>query len=318
MTTRYEEEDLGRIRPASVHGRESKVRVDRFVDPEAVSGEWSESLIERFPRILKGDDLRRVVEAFRLARAEKRQILWLIGAHVLKCGLTLYMNSLIRKGYVTALATTGSATVHDLELALFGHTSEDVASELPRGRFGMSAETASHFAAACEHAGRHGLGLGEGVGEYIDRSSAPWVRYSIFREAANNAVPATVHVALGTDITHQHPSFPAALAAELSMRDFRILSAVVGKLFDGGVVVVFGSAVVLPEVFLKTASISYNLGRRPRGVTAVSFDMLHPYRVRENVLSRPFKDAGDSYSFQGHHEIMLPLLYALLMDGERE
>lgn len=317
MTSRYEEEDLGKIRPASIHGRDSKVRVDRFVDPDDAPGGAAGAIIEKFPKILKGDDLRRVVDAMRKARTEKRQILWFIGAHVLKCGLSLYMNSLIRRGYVTALATTGSATVHDMELALFGHTSEDVASELPRGRFGMSAETASHFAAACEHAAARDLGLGEGIGEYIDRTDSPWLRYSVFREAVRNHVPATVHVALGTDITHQHPSFPASRVGELSMRDFRILSAVVGKLFDGGVVVVFGSAVVLPEVFLKTVSINYNLGRTPRRVTAASFDMLQPYRVRENVLSRPFKDAGESYAFQGHHEIMLPLLYAVLTEEVR-
>jgi hypothetical protein len=318
MSTRYEEEDLGGIRPASIHGRESKVRVDQFVDPDAALGKEGDRLLERFPRILKGDDLRRVVQVMRRARTERKQILWLIGAHVLKCGLSLYVNSLIRERYITALATTGSATIHDTELALFGHTSEDVANELPRGRFGMSAETASHFAAACGHAKERDLGLGEGLGEYIDLADSPWARYSVFREAVRNSVPATVHVALGTDITHQHPSFPAALVGELSMRDFRILSAVVGKVFDGGVVVVFGSAVILPEVFLKAVSISYNLGRSPRGVTAVSFDMHQPYRVKENVLSRPFKEAGESYSFQGHHEIMLPLLYALLLDGRGE
>jgi hypothetical protein len=255
-----------------------------------------------------------VVEALRRARADKRQILWLVGAHVIKCGLSLYVNSLMRKGYITALATTGSATIHDLELAFYGQTSEDVAAELPAGRFGMCAETAARFVSACEHAGRGGLGLGEGFGDYILESKAPWARYSIFGEAARMGIPATVHVALGTDITHQHPSFPGALVGELSMRDFRILSALVGKLFDRGVVIVFGSAVVLPEVFLKTVSISYNLGRTPRGVTAASFDMLSPYRVRENVLSRPFTGHGDSYSFHGHHEIMLPLLYALLKE----
>lgn len=317
MTTRYEEEDLGKVRPISIHGRESKVHVDRFVDPEVDGGGRgvSDKLIDKFPRVLKGEELRRVVSALRRAREEQGQILWLIGAHVLKCGLSLYVNSLMRKGYMTALATTGSATVHDLELAFFGETSEDVGSELPRGRFGMAQETASHFAAGCEHAGRGTLGLGEGLGEYIEKSNAPFARYSIFAEAVRNKVPATVHVALGTDVVHQHPSFPAALVGELSMRDFRILSAAVGKLFEGGVVLVFGSAVILPEVFLKAVSISYNRGRSPKGVTAANFDMFSQYRVTENVLSRPFKGVGESYSFHGHHEIMLPLLYSLLMEG---
>jgi hypothetical protein len=316
MASRYEEENLGKIRPVSIRGRDSKVHVGDFVDPdrEPDKGEGATRIIERFPRLLKGEEMRRVAQALRRARAEKREILWLIGAHVLKCGLSLYVNSLVRKGFVTALSTTGSAAIHDLELAFFGGTSEDVGTELPRGRFGMAGETASHFAAACEHARRGLLGLGEGIGEYIGESKTPHERYSVFCEAVRNRVPATVHVALGTDITHQHPGFPASLVGELSMKDFRILSAVVGRMFDEGVVIVFGSAVVLPEVFLKAVSVGYNLGRSPRGVTAASFDMLPQYRVRENILSRPFKGAGESFSFTGHHEIMLPLLYAVLME----
>lgn len=317
MTSRYDEEDLSKIRPVSIESRKSRIRVDRFVDPEGGPDAGPGRLIERFPRILKGDDLHRLVETLRRARAEKREILWLMGAHVIKCGLSLYVNSLIREGYITAFSTTGSATIHDLEIAFYGHTSEDVAEELPAGRFGMSAETMARFESACARAGRDGLGMGEGFGAYVVESEANWARYSIFGAAARKGIPATVHVALGTDITHQHGSFPAALVGELSMRDFRILSATVGRLFDRGVVVVFGSAVVLPEVFLKAVSISYNLGRKPRDVTAASFDMIQQYRVRENILSRPFQNAGRSFAFQGHHEIMLPLLHELLMDGRR-
>ena len=151
-----------------------------------------------------------------------------------------------------------------------------------------------------------------GLGAYITESKAKHRRVSVYANAFEASVPATVHVALGTDITHQHPSFPGGLVGELSMRDFRILTASVGRLFDGGVVVVFGSAVVLPEVFLKAVSIGYNLGRKPKGVTAASFDMTQQYRVTENVLKRPFYGAGESYSFVGHHEVMLPLLFHML------
>jgi len=314
MASRYEEENLGKVRPVSIRGRDSKVHLDDFVDPEGGAGEAGAKIIERFPRVLRGGDLRRVAEALRRARAEKREIVWLIGAHVIKCGLSLYVNSLVRRGFVTAVATTGSAAIHDLELAFFGATSEDVGVELPRGRFGMAAETAAHFTGACERAGNGGLGLGEGIGEYIEASKAPHERYSIFANALAARVPATCHVALGTDITHQHPGFPAALAGELSIKDFRILTSAVGRMFDEGIVIVFGSAVVLPEVFLKAVSVGYNLGRSPRGVTAVSFDMFPQYRVRENILSRPFRGAGESFSFTGHHEIMLPLLYAVLTE----
>ncbi|MDH3216970.1 MAG: hypothetical protein OEN01_11880 [Candidatus Krumholzibacteria bacterium] len=313
MTSKYKEEDLSKIRTISISDRESRVTIEDFVDPESqdVDGRRLERM---FPDVLKGSDLRAVVSALAKARESNGEILWLIGAHVIKCGLSYYLSSLIKEGYITALATTGSTTVHDIELAFYGKTSEDVAVELPKGRFGMSEETASHFSAACNLAAGSKMGLGEGIGAYINQSAARYTGVSVYANAYEGSVPATVHVALGTDITHQHPSFPDHQVGELSMRDFRILSRSVGRLFDGGVVVVFGSAVVLPEVFLKAVSIGYNLGKTPRDVTAVNFDMLQQYRVRENVLTRPFQNAGRSYSFSGHHEIMLPLLYHLLRE----
>jgi len=312
MTSKYREEDLSKIQPISIADRKSKVSVDDFVDPDSVTPIDRESLHAILPDILKGSDLKHVVEALEQARATRKEILWLVGAHVVKCGLPLYLASLLKRGYITAIATTGSSTIHDLELSFYGETSEDVAVELPQGRFGMSKETVGHFVSACGLAAEGKLGLGEGVGAYISQEQAPYGRVSLYRAAYAASVPATVHVALGTDITHQHPSFPGALVGELSMRDFRILSSVVGRLFDGGVVVVFGSAVVLPEVFLKAVSIAYNLGQKPRNVTAVNFDMFQQYRVNENVLTRPFRGAGHSYSFNGHHEIMLPLLHNML------
>ncbi len=314
MTGKFKEEDLGKIRPISIEDRASKVRIDDFVDPEAPGVAGLGDVVQKFPGILKGDELDQLVSLLKRARDGQREIVWMIGAHVMKTGLSLYVNSLMKKGFITAIATTGSATVHDLELAFYGKTSEDVAVELPKGRFGMAKETSAHFAAACRHAADNKQGLGEGLGDYIESSRAPHARVSVFAGAHRVGVPATVHVALGTDITHQHPDFPAALVGELSMRDFRILTRRVGEMFEGGAVVVFGSAVVLPEVFLKAVSIGYNLGRRPSGVTAASFDMIPQYRVRENVLTRPFQGAGRSFAFQGHHEIMLPLLYALLTE----
>lgn len=313
MGSKFEQQDLSKIRSVPIAERQSKVHIGQFVDPDALDGPGGDALAGMLPEILKGADLKAVVGAVREARRRGRPIIWLLGAHVIKCGLSLYVNALVRRGFISAVATTGSATVHDLELSFFGKTSEDVGTELPRGRFGMAAETAEHFAAACGHAAECDMGLGEGLGDYIAKRSAH-SKYSIFAAASRAGVPATVHVALGTDITHQHPEFPASLVGELSMRDFRVFTATVGELFDRGVIVVFGSAVVLPEVFLKAVSIGYNLGRKPRDTTAVSFDMFQQYRVRENILSRPFQDAGKSYAFNGHHEIMLPLLYHLLVN----
>ena len=186
MTTRYEEEDLKKVKPVSIDGRDSKVHVESFVDPEAVDETGSVGLIDMFPAILKGADLKDLVDALRRARDAKKQIVWLIGSHVIKCGLSLYIKSLIERGYITALATTGSATVHDLELAFYGKTSEDVGVELPAGRFGMSKETAAHFEAACDHGSENALGLGEAVGDYIVESRAPYEKYSVFAAAARN------------------------------------------------------------------------------------------------------------------------------------
>ena len=262
--------------------------------------------------MLVAESLKTVVAALRRARDAGREIMWLIGAHTIKTGLSKYLAALIDEGYITSISSTGSSVIHDLELAFFGKTSEDVAAELPEGRFGMSGETADHFNAAIAHAAEADTGFGAGVGSYLE--SAPHADASVFVAAHRKGIPATVHVAFGTDITHQHPGFPAAVAGELTMRDFRIFTDRVGRMFDHGAVVILGSAVVLPEVFLKAVSINYNLGSRPTAVTAASFDMLPQYRVRENVLSRPFQGASDAHAITGHHEIMVPLLYFLLRD----
>lgn len=307
--TRFEEADLSAVRPVPIATRASKVRVEDIVDPRAVAGA---GVAARFPDMLGASSLKRTVAALRRARDGQREIVWLMGAHVIKVGLGGYVNALVDAGYVTCLATTGSATIHDLELAFFGHTSEDVAAELPAGRFGMSKETSDHFNAAVAHADVAGTGLGGGVGSYIVERRAPNARTSVFAGAHRRGIPATAHIAFGTDITHQHPGFPAARAGELTMRDFRILAHRVGRVFDEGVVILLGSAVVLPEVFLKAVSVAYNLGATPRNVFAAGFDMMPQYRVRENVLTRPFRGACESHMITGHHEIMLPLLWLLL------
>lgn len=312
----FDEADLGRIKTIPIGERKSKVTVDDIVEPvrreDGGGGLDAERFQAMMPDILAARSLKRVAAALKTARLRQREIVWLVGAHTIKCGLSLYLNALIEEGFITAIATTGSATIHDLELAFFGKTSEYVEEELPAGRFGMARETSQQYAAACNHAWEAGLGLGSGVGDFITRENAPHKRVSVFCSARRKGIPATVHVAFGADITHQHTSFPAARVGELTMKDFRILSDRVGRVFDEGVVVVFGSAVVLPEVFLKAVSVNFNLGRRPSGVTAASFDMLPQYRVRENVLGRPFQGAGEAYAITGHHEIMLPLLYFLL------
>jgi hypothetical protein len=314
MPKKFNEADLSAIHSIPIATRASKVRVEDIVDPRTVSGEGHAAIERALPDMLAADSLKRTARALRRARDEKREIIWLIGAHVVKVGLSGYISALMDAGYITCISTTGSAVIHDLELSFFGKTSEDVAAELPAGRFGMSKETSEHFNAAVRHGDKAGIGLGGGFGDYISSSKALHARISVFSAAVLAGLPATVHVALGTDITHQHPDFPAEETARLSMRDFRILTARVQNAFTGGVVVLLGSAVVLPEVFLKATSVAYNLGATPSGVFAVAFDMMPQYRVRENVLSRPFRGASESHMITGHHEIMLPLLYLLLRD----
>lgn len=316
MSKIFDETDLTRIRTIPIESRASKVSVGDVVDPRGAlsnaPAEAARALLQAMPDMLVARSLKSVVAALRRARDDGREIVWLIGAHTIKTGLSRYLAALIDEGFITCLSSTGSSVIHDLELAFFGKTSEDVAAELPAGRFGMSRETAERFNAAVTHARDTGSGLGTGVGGYIDGEGAPHADASVFAAAYRADIPATVHVAFGTDITHQHPGFPAAAAGELTMLDFRILTDRVGRMFDGGAVIILGSAVVLPEVFLKAVSINYNLGLSPRGVTAASFDMLPQYRVRENVLSRPFQGASDAHAITGHHEIMVPLLYFLL------
>jgi hypothetical protein len=314
MPRRFDEADFSRIRPIPIETRASKVRIEDIVDPRRLPALSSAEIARAFPSMLGADALKKTVAALRRARDQKREIVWLMGAHVVKVGLSGYIGALMEAGYISCIATTGSAVIHDLELSFYGKTSEDVAAELPAGRFGMSRETSEHFNAAVRHGDNAGVGLGGGFGDYIRSSNAPHAGFSVFAAASAAEIPATVHVALGTDITHQHPGFPAEETARLSMRDFRILTDRVQKVFDAGAVVLLGSAVVLPEVFLKAVSVAYHLGSKPRDVFTVGFDMMPQYRVRENVLSRPFRGASESHMITGHHEIMLPLLYLLLRD----
>lgn len=313
MKKPFEEADLSQVKTVPIATRTSKVSVDDIVDPRALTvGDDGDRLNAMLPDILAARDLKDVAAGLRRTRENNGEIIWLAGAHTIKVGLSGYLIALMEAGFITCLATTGSAIIHDLELSFFGKTSEDVSAELPAGRFGMSAETSAHFNAAVACADAADVGLGGGVGEYIEEQEAPNRALSVFAAAQRAGVPVTTHVAFGTDITHQHATFPAEATARCTMRDFRVLTHRVAKMFDGGASVVFGSAVVLPEVFLKAVSICYNLGYHPRDVTVASFDMIQHYRVRENVLSRPFAGKARSYAITGHHEIMLPLLYSLL------
>jgi hypothetical protein len=317
--------DLDHVRTYPLKSRPSKVSVSDFA--RVLSGgasvrEWMNSL----PRILAGESFRAVITALEKARRKKKPIIWGLGGHVIKVGLGPVLIDLMGRGFLTAIAMNGAALIHDFEVALVGATSEDVPEALGRGRFGMAEETGRYINEAIGAGDREGHGIGEAVGRFLVRHrGARFRRDSLLAQAYQRRVPVTVHQAIGTDIIHNHPATdPRALGAA-SHRDFRLLAALVQKLGGGGVYLNVGSAVVLPEVFLKCVSLASNLGRPPRGITTVNLDFIQHYRPTQNVLLRSTASTGrpgersrsQGYALTGHHELMIPLLAAALDEGRR-
>ena len=306
--------DLAAIKTISIKDRGSKVHI-RDMGRPVKGGKAFKNWLKGLPRQLAAERITRLtLEIRRSVAAKDREIVWMMGAHVIKCGLSRYLIELLRRGYITTIAVNGAWTIHDLELAFFGETSEDVARNLEKGVFGFSRETAEHFFEAVKRGSQDDLGLGASLGRYILKSNAPHKKYSVLAQAYRFGVPVTVHIAIGTDIINQHPGFDGALWGELSTRDFRIFSARIERLGrNGGVVLNVGSAVILPEVFLKAYSIARNLGARFDKLTTCNIDMIQHYRPSENVLKRPTRNSGSAISLTGHHEIMIPLLYSALL-----
>ena len=232
----------------------------------------------------------------------------MMGAHVIKVGLSAIIIDLMQNRIVTGLSFNSAGLIHDLELAFTGKTSEDVSAGLKDGSFGMAEETGRYFAEVVSLAKNESLGLGEAAGKYINLKRARYRQYSIFAEADRLGLPATVHIVIGTDIVQQHPNFDAAAAAEASYRDFKILSNLIIAVDRGGVMANIGSAVILPEVFLKALTVARNLHKHPSRITTANFDMIHQYRPTINVVQRPVEAGGRGFNFTGHHEIMIPLL----------
>jgi hypothetical protein len=299
--------DLGRVRTIPLTVRPNKVSLTRFAKPP-VKGQSAADFLAGLPRILAGDDFRAVVDAVVSARKAGRPVVLGFGAHVIKCGLSPVLIDLMRRGIVTALATNGSGAIHDFELALIGETSEDVAAGLKDGTFGMVKETGELMHAAINRAlNRPDAGLGALFGEYLDEIAAPNRDVSLAVAARRLGVPFTVHVAIGTDIIHMHPGADGAAIGRASFNDFRLFCGVVKDL-SGGVYLNVGSAVVMPEVFLKAFTVAQNLGADLSGYTTVNLDMIAHYRSGENVVRRPAGVAGKGYTLIGRHELMVPLL----------
>jgi hypothetical protein len=309
--------DLSGLKTIPLHARGGKVRVADFALPYrkgATISAWLDSL----PHILAADSFRAVVEAIAAARSRGRAIIWGLGGHVIKCGLAPVLIDLIERGYATAFAMNGAAAIHDFEIALAGHTSEDVEAVLPDGRFGVAEETGREMNTAIAAGDRDGLGMGEALGRRLHEiAAAEFAPASLVLQAWRAATPVTVHVAIGTDTPHMHPAADAAAIGSATHRDFRLLCSLVASLDDGGVYLNVGSAVVLPEVFLKAVSAVRNLGHPLAGFTTVNLDFLQHYRPKLNVVERPHAGSGGAgYALTGHHELLVPLLAACLIEKE--
>jgi hypothetical protein len=311
----YEEFDLSGVRTYPLASRASKARVEDFARPVGRGGTfraWFDSL----PAILGGADLRRAVRAMVDARARGSGIVWGLGAHVVKTGVSPVLVDLMQRGWVSAVAMNGAGIIHDFEIALSGATSEDVDESLGPGRFGMASETGELLNHVIRQGSERGQGLGQGVAAFLAERNPPHADRSLAVAAHRFGIPLTVHVALGTDITHMHPAASGAAIGDASLRDFRYFSSCVGRL-RGGVYVNCGSAVVLPEVFLKAVALVRNQGIVLDGLTTVNIDFLRMYRPQTNVVTRPVAGTGGTgISLVGHHEILIPLLAAALIENE--
>jgi hypothetical protein len=309
---RYKPLSLRRVKTYPLSTRRSKADIEDAASPYEKGGSFR-AFLDGLPSFLAASDLKAVIRAVAEARRRDRPVVLGMGAHPVKVGISPVIIDLMRRGIITALATNGACIVHDFELSLLGRTSEDVASELCAGRFGMASETGKELNGAILKGVKKGYGIGRSVGEYVFQSKNELKEKSLFAEGYRLGIPVTVHVAVGTDIIHMHPQADGAAIGRGSLTDFRLFASVVADL-EGGVYINLGSAVIMPEVFLKALTVARNLGHRVDNITTVNMDFIQHYRPRENVLCRPTMKNGRSYALTGHHEIMFPLLAAALIE----
>jgi len=304
--------DPTRIKTYSIKDRASKVRIDELASPHRKGGSFKD-FFSSLPDILAAKHLYDVAAAVVQARRDKRPVMLGMGAHPIKVGLTPVIIDLMERGVITGLALNGAGIIHDFELALIGQTSEDVDKEILSGAFGMAEETGSMINDAIRSGAEQGLGIGEAVGRMVHNGAFPYKDKSLLAACSRLNVPLTVHVAIGTDIIHMHPSFDGKSTGEAAARDFQKFCSLVATL-EGGVYVNLGSAVLLPEIFLKAVTLSRNLGNTLQHFTTVNMDFIQHYRPSTNVVRRPTLGGGKGFALTGHHEIMLPLLAAAIVE----
>jgi deoxyhypusine synthase len=304
--------DFSKIRTYPIEKRPSKVQ-SGALGKTIQKGSRMRSFIRGLPDILAAENLKTIAKKIAEIHKANRTVLLGMGAHPIKVGLSPLIIDFMERGIIDAIALNGAGVIHDFELAFVGRTSEDVAASLTDGSFGMAEETGSFLNKAITDGSTHGMGIGSAVGKAIIEARLPHRRLSVLATAARLGIPATVHIAIGTDIIHMHPSADGKSLGDGSLRDFRSLASVVATL-NRGIYLNFGSAVVLPEVFLKAISVARNLGHSVQKLTTVNLDFLPQYRPLMNVVNRPTLQSGNGYSITGHMEIMVPLIFAAVLE----
>jgi len=308
------EANLANVRTVPVTRRPNKVRADEFAKPPARDRSFH-AFLESLPDILVARDFKVVVERIATAAERKRAVIVMLGGHVVKTGLAPLLVTLMERGVVTHVAMNGSAAIHDYEIGRFGATSEDVAAGLKDGTFGMAEETGREMNEAFIAGSKNEQGMGEALGVALQRGTLANPELSVLLSARRLKIPATVHAAIGAEIIHQHPAASGAAIGDTSHRDFRRLAHSIEGIDDGGVVLNLGSAVIMPEVFLKALTIARNLNAgKPQNFVTCDLDMLRHYRPRVNIVQRPTLQSGKGYEITGHHELMVPLLVWAVLD----
>ena len=307
----FERADFTKLKNYPLSERDNKVSINDFC--KTASYRKSGLLTDLLPGQLKAVELKEIVGHLKAAREGGKGVMFALGAHVIKSGCSPLIIDWIQSGTITAVAMNGAGVVHDLEIAMIGETSEDVEKEVKNGRFGMVAETADQQMAALRE--YPDAGFGQSIGQWIVDKKMPYAEYSILAAAAEKGIPATVHASIGCEITHLHPKTDGALIGKKSFDDFKIFTACLGSLTGGGCYFNVGSAVILPEVFIKALSAARNLGGDVSNFITVDFDMIRHYRPTVNVVHRPVQNGGKGYAITGHHELLLPLLYQMMEGG---
>lgn len=314
MKKKVERINFGKIKTYPIRERGSKVNLKDFCKGLPNKGVSFKAFLDGLPNVLAARDFREVVKAIVAARKKDKPVIFCLGAHVIKCGLNPVIISLMERGIITTVALNGAGSIHDFEIALTGGTSEDVAAGIEDGTFGMAEETGRMMNESFINGVKQGLGAGQALGEKIFKDDLKYREHSILAKGIEYEVPVTVHIAIGTDIIHQHPACDGAALGEASYIDFQNFATQVSQLGEGGVIANIGSNVIMPEVFLKALTIARNLGYPVKNFTAVDFDMIQHYRPMTNVVKRPVSLGGKGYSITGHHEIMVPMLAQAIIE----